>query len=166
MWGKKINIRLKILMASVLINAANINASYCMEEKEKNESQTEIKDETELQKQLGMKCSFEKILYSYKEYSSDTMKCQEIIEKFSKYLFGNKGENLDTVLSSNDINELECIYEILQYNSVQKYLVEFLLQNYNSLSENISNIIKDNNKNGLQKVINNEIKPLMERCNS
>ena len=41
-------VSLKLLTAFILINAINLNSPYCMEYK--NESQTEVKDETELQK--------------------------------------------------------------------------------------------------------------------
>lgn len=45
----------KVLTASILISAVNINASYCMEDK--NGSQMKVKDKTELHKALGMECS-------------------------------------------------------------------------------------------------------------
>ena len=49
---------IKLLIVACIVSAVNLNVSYCMEEKDKNEYKTEVKNETELHKALGMEYPF------------------------------------------------------------------------------------------------------------
>lgn len=132
------NISLKILMASVLINAVNLNPSYCMEEK--NESQTEVQDETELYKTLGMKYSFEKMHDKY----INAKAANEIVAEFCNILLGKKNDhlnnnclNLEIILHNNCNNELYYISAMLRNIKICNHLKRLLVNCNDSLLNTI-----------------------------
>ena len=84
----KMNINLKLLIASVLINTVSFNTPYCMEDN--NNQQIETNNKIELQRKLSIDMSFEQLYneFNYVANNGSPYSRLEPAEKFFRYLFG------------------------------------------------------------------------------
>ena len=166
------NINLKLLIATVLINTVSLNTPYCMEdETEYDVSDVEdVEDIPTIQQVLGMNVNFLDMNSKYNNNSTTDEEKQKLIATFCDCLLGNNGDNLKTILSYNiDYNdicaskilsELLGIHMMLDEHDIQEYLIKLLMAN-DVLYRNVLQIINQNTISGWHIT---EIKKILKDC--
>ena len=124
----KMKLNLKLLIASVLINAVNFNTSYCAEYG------------------AELKQIYNCYIDAMQDNSAYTQNKQII--SFCDVLFKNDGASLENNILLLDNNTLINISDLLYKDNARKYLIN-LLKNKKTLYDKLSDIINNNQSNNI-----------------